>query len=106
MTISTGVRGEAYPSTPTKWSLYLLLENEGWKIFKPVPLNGIKNSFASGAKYLGITVDKKLKWSSHLETTIRKTIMSLWICHRIYKKSWGMSPKEIQYVTITNQMRI
>ena len=65
---------------------------------KPPILRGETIQFATEAKYLGVTLDKTLNWNSHLDKMIKKAKLSLWNCRRICGSSWGMNPKQMQWL--------
>lgn len=48
-------------------------------------------------KYLGIILDPKLTFKSHLDTRIRKATGILWQCRRTFGKTWGLSPKMVHW---------
>ena len=41
------------------------------------------------AKYLGVVLDSKLKWSSHLWYACRKVTQAYWACRRAFGTTWG-----------------
>ena len=48
-------------------------------------LNGVTIDFSSEVKYLGVTLDKKLNWNSHLNNMLDKRTNALWVCK---KNAW------------------
>jgi len=44
-------------------------------------------------KYLGLNLDDKLNWNSHLEKRTKKACMTLGQCRRAIGKTWGLTPK-------------
>lgn len=53
---------------------------------------------ADSAKYLGVTLDRKLLWSEHLQTISDKAIKALWVCRQFAGKTWGTSPRIILWI--------
>ena len=63
-------------------------------------LQGEIIQFSKEAKYVGVTLDKTLNWNSHLEKNIRKASHALWACRRICGKTWGMKPKQMNWLYV------
>jgi len=68
--------------------------------YKPEPIGllklwGREITYASSVKYVGVTLDTKLRvsWKSHLEKKRRKFYTSMWTCRRAMGKTWGTKPK-------------
>jgi hypothetical protein len=49
-------------------------------------------NFFEDIKYLGITLDSKLLWNSHMKKTKEKSIMALMACRRVFGQRWGLKP--------------
>ena len=52
--------------------------------------------YRKSLKYLGIYIDSKLTWSTHI-TFARKTqeaLSTLWICNSAISHTWGLSSKQ------------
>ncbi|XP_050547350.1 uncharacterized protein LOC126909036 [Daktulosphaira vitifoliae] len=61
-------------------------------------LNGQEISLKSEVKYLGIILDSKLKWKSHVESRIKKAMTTLWTCSRALGKTWGLKPRVMYWL--------
>lgn len=61
--------------------------------YDPPKLFNTELQFNSEVKYLGVTLDSKLNWSSHLNNKIDKATIAFWQCRRMIGKQWGLTPK-------------
>lgn len=86
---------------PHKTTIVPFTRKRRLKNLKPLTIQGEIIPFAEEAKYLGVTLDKKLNWNSHLDKIIRKAKLSLWSCRRICGRTWGLTPKNIYWLYVT-----
>ena len=49
-------------------------------------------------KFLGLTFDRQLRWTNHLERRIKKSCMAFGQCRRAIGRTWGLSPKSIHWL--------
>jgi Reverse transcriptase (RNA-dependent DNA polymerase) len=54
--------------------------------------------FSEDIKYLGITLDSKLLWNSHMKKTKEKAIMALMACRRVVGQRWGLKPAMMRWI--------
>ena len=61
-------------------------------------LCGVELALSEEVKFLGVTLDQKLSWKSHVQAKCRKAIMCLWQCRRIACSRWGATPKVMRWI--------
>lgn len=49
-------------------------------------------------KYLGLNIDSKLNWNSHIEKRTKKACMTLGQCRRAIGKTWGLTPRSAYWL--------
>ena len=55
-------------------------------------LNGLKLESSKEARLLGVTLDSKLAWKSHITPITRKATIALLQCTQIVGETWGVKP--------------
>ena len=50
-------------------------------------------AYEKSIKYLGVVMDKELRWGLHQATVIEKAKRAIMVCSRMAKGSWGCKPK-------------
>ncbi|KAJ8735608.1 hypothetical protein PYW07_007228 [Mythimna separata] len=48
---------------------------------------------SSDVKYLGVTIDQRLTWNTHINNVIQKAKIALGICCRLAGTKWGLNPR-------------
>ena len=63
-------------------------------LYRPhLHLGGAELEIVEQFKYLGVTLDSKLKWTPHVMYQAEKATKTLMICRRMIGKNWGLNPK-------------
>lgn len=62
------------------------------KLVKPI-LNGNPINLSTEVKYLGVTIDHKLTWNTHLGNVLQKARMALGVSSRLMGNNWGFNPR-------------
>jgi ribonuclease HI len=60
-------------------------------------LDGTVVELKTEVKYLGVILDQKLSWNSHLEKVRLKAALTLQTCRRLLGRNWGLKPKMIYW---------
>lgn len=61
-------------------------------------LNGFQIHVVNEVKFLGVIMDGKLLWASHLEGIIKKARNIYWTLRLCVGKTWGLSPKIVRWL--------
>ena len=68
---------------------------------KPHPncliIDGRPVDYSSSVKYLGVTLDRKLFWSEHINNKIKNAKRQLYALSNIISKTWGPKPKLLKW---------
>ncbi|XP_074114897.1 uncharacterized protein LOC141537672 [Cotesia typhae] len=82
---------------PTKTEMVLFTKKRKPKIKAP-SIFGVELQFLKEVRYLGVTLDSKLIWNSHIEKQTQKATATFWACRRIFGTTWGLRPKLIKWI--------
>ena len=74
----------------------VLFTNKSKPAFGSLRLNGRQLEISKEATLLGITLDTKLTWKSHITRIARKTTAALLQCRRIVGRAWGLNPTNMK----------
>ena len=61
-------------------------------------LKGVTIQLSKEIKYLGVILDSKLLWKSHVETKASKALTAFWQCKGVFGKTWGLSPSKVLWI--------
>ena len=68
-------------------------------------VSGQAVEFSTTAKYLGVTLDHNLTWSTHLNNQITKGKRYLFMLKKAVVKNWGPKPKFIKWMIVAIFMK-
>ncbi|XP_044597530.1 uncharacterized protein LOC123274105 [Cotesia glomerata] len=89
--------GKSLRVNPTKTEMVLFTKRRKLKIIAP-SIFGTELKFSKEVRYLGVTLDSKLTWRSHIEKQTKKATATFWACRRIFGITWGLRPKLIKWI--------
>lgn len=78
---------------PAKTELVMFTNKRNLGPFTIPTFFGKDLTLSEEVKYLGITLDRKLNWSTHLDNKLRKAAIAFWQCNKMVGKTWGLNPK-------------
>ena len=80
-----------------KTKIVMFTWNRKWTI-RPIKVGGTPITLSNEVKLLGVTLDNKLNFNSHIEKTTNKCIGILMQCKRAIGPTWGLSPKVCKWI--------
>ena len=60
--------------------------------FKRIKMGGIEIPFLSETKYLGVTLDSKLNWKTHIKNKVEAAKKLIYLVNQAVRGNWGPSP--------------
>ena len=64
----------------------------------PLLLNNTRIEWQPEVKYLGVIIDNKLKWKSHLDYIYKKSLATIFQMSKIVGATWGTTPKVMNLI--------
>ena len=86
---------------PGKTTLVPFTKKRGVDGWRPPKLFNKELIWENEVKYLGVTLDRKLTWNSHIDKTITRAKNCMYACKRMVGKTWGMNSKTMLWIYIT-----
>ncbi|WP_333764964.1 reverse transcriptase domain-containing protein [Streptomyces sp. IBSBF 2390] len=83
---------------PSKTELVLFRKGFSAPSLKLPSMDGQKQKLSDQAKFLGVILDKRLKWKPHLEERVRKAQVAYYVCQRAIGSTWGLGPKQTMWI--------
>ena len=76
----------------------VLFTNKWRPAFGTLRLNGRQLVISKEATLLGVTLDSKLTWKSHITRIARKATVALLQCRQIVGRAWGLNPTNMRWI--------
>ena len=83
---------------PQKSELLVFTRRRSLKGLRIPSIGGIPVMVKEEVKYLGVILDRQLRWQKHVEDRIGKAKIALWQCNRVVGRTWGFTPKATRWV--------
>jgi ribonuclease HI len=61
-------------------------------------IHGTPIEYVTEFKYLGVTIDNKLRWTKHIDNQTHKAQLALITGRRMIGKRWGLKPKQTEWL--------
>ena len=71
--------------------------NKKWSL-RPIVVGGETIEPSDHIKFLGITLDNKLNFNTHIDKITNKAISTLMQCKRAVGSMWGLSPNTCKWI--------
>jgi len=83
---------------PSKTKLVLFTNRYKIPQLNPPILNNCNLFFRDHARYLGLVLDKRLKWGLNNQERTKKATIALYSCKKSIGLRWGMSPRIVNWI--------
>ncbi len=83
---------------PSKTIAIMFTNKRAWKLTNDIVLSGHVLKLQNSVKYLGVTLDSKLTWSTHVDNICQKANINLHRCRQAVGSTWGLSPKTMYWM--------
>lgn len=86
---------------PNKSTLVLFTRKRKMEGLTLPAIKGVTLQLSSEVKYLGVTLDNKLSWKTHVEQKVSRTLKVFWQCKGAFSKTWGLRPAVVYWIYTT-----
>ena len=83
---------------PDKTELVIFTRKHEVGDFRAPIFGGKRLEMRDSVKYLGVTLDRKLRWGTHLENQVRRFHSAFWLCRAAFGSTWGLRPKVVVWL--------
>lgn len=96
--VETWCTAEGLTVNPAKTTVVAFTRRRKLQDLKVLRLWGKELQLSSEVKYLGLLLDTKLNFTTHLEKITIKATRALWACRQMTGKTWGLKPGMILWM--------
>ena len=89
-------RGLSVNPSKTELVLFTKHRNVGNNVL-PI-IEGQQVSLSQQVRYLGVYLDSKLRWQTHINDKCERAIRIYWQCRRAFGKTWGLRPNYVYWL--------
>lgn len=89
--------GHGLRVNPDKTEMVLFTRRRKFWV-SPPSIFGKQLQFAKAVRYLGIWLDKGLRWNHHLMKQADKVTRTFWACRRLFGPTWGLRPHVVKWL--------
>ena len=83
-----------------KTKIVMFTWNRNWTM-RPISVGGNTITLSKTVKFLGVTLDNKLNYNTHIDNVTQKATAALMQCKRAVGPMWGLSPKTCKWIYTT-----
>ena len=83
---------------PDKTSVVLFTKSTRRETCKNLYLKGVELSYSDSLKYLGVTLNKRLTWTEHVNSRVKKGMQLFNLSRAIIGQNWGLTPDKIMWL--------
>ncbi|XP_053982726.1 uncharacterized protein LOC128878499 [Hylaeus volcanicus] len=84
--------GQNLRVNPTETELVLFTRRRNLTL-RPPTLSRVELKLSREVRYLGVTLDSRLTWKSHITKQAQKATAASWACRRMFGRTWGLKPE-------------
>ena len=96
-TIENWCQSKGLNISALKTKIVMFTWNRKWSL-RPIEVCGETIELSNEVKLLGITLDSKLTFNTHIDNITKKCIGTLFQCKRAIGPTWGLSPKVCHWI--------
>ena len=96
-TIENWCQSKGLNISALKTKIVMFTWNRKWSL-RPIKVCGETIELSNEVKLLGITLDSKLTFNTHIDNITKKCIGTLFQCKRAIGPTWGLSPKVCHWI--------
>ena len=96
-TIENWCKSKGLNISALKTKIVMFTCNRKWSL-RPIEVCGDTIELSNEVKRLGITLDSKLTFNTHIDNITKKCIGTLFQCKRAIGPTWGLSPKVCHWI--------
>lgn len=95
--VETWCTSQSLRVNPNKTEMVLFTRKRRFEL-RPISIFGSELARSQEVRYLGVTLDSKLSWKSHISKQAQKALATFWACRRMFGQTWGLKPRMVRWI--------